>query len=50
MKNKKRNPIPYVKEAFMTSPWSGRTIAITALILMLLKQIVVYNVYGSQLQ
>jgi len=50
MKNKKRNPIPYIKEVFITSPRSGRTIALSALILLLLKQIVVYVIYGSQLQ
>lgn|GEM_PF-7114357 len=50
MGNKKRNPIPYIKEAFITSQRSGRTIAISALILILLKQIVVYDIYGSQLQ
>jgi len=46
----KRNPIPYIQEAFITSPRSGRTIAISALILMLFKQVVVRIIYGSQLQ
>ena len=35
---------------FKKSPWTGRTIAVYALLLVLLKQLVIGYIYGGQLQ